>query len=113
MAYKVAVIGGKSATDGMGYAAYFVIRTRLDLLSIPQSGGENVKSFRWGHGLQTLNIFMPFKRVPLIAHIRQYNIEEKPTVVLYTYIINRHAGTPEKQRNKNIVLIIVDHQTLY
>ena len=24
-------------------------RTRLDLLSIPQSGGENVKTFRWDH----------------------------------------------------------------
>ena len=27
---------------------------------------------------------------------QQYNVEEKPTVILYTYI-NRHAGTPEKQ----------------
>ena len=27
---------------------------------------------------------------------QQYNVEEKPTVVLYTYI-NRHAGTPGKQ----------------
>ena len=26
---------------------------------------------------------------------QQYNIGEKPTVILYTYI-NRHAGTPEK-----------------
>ena len=31
---------------------------------------------------------------------QQYNIGEKPTVILYTYI-NRHAGTPEKQRNQN------------
>ena len=30
---------------------------------------------------------------------QQYNIGEKPTVILYTYI-NRHAGTPEKQRKK-------------
>ena len=66
VAYKVAVIGGKSATIGMGYAAYFVvIRTRLDLLSIPQSGGKNVKTFRWDHGLQTQNRFMAFKRVAL------------------------------------------------
>ena len=29
------------------------IRTRLDLLSIPQSGGKNVKTFiRWAHRLQ-------------------------------------------------------------
>ena len=29
---------------------------------------------------------------------QQYNIGEKPTVILYTF--NRHAGTPEKQRKK-------------
>ena len=31
---------------------------------------------------------------------QQYNAGEKPTVILYTYI-NRHAGTPEKQRRQN------------
>ena len=31
---------------------------------------------------------------------QQYNIGEKPTVILYTYI-NRHAGTPAKQRRQN------------
>ena len=41
---------------------------------------------------------------------QQYNIGEKPTVILHTYI-NRHAGTPEKQRKQNstssnIVVII-------
>ena len=30
---------------------------------------------------------------------QQYNIGEKPTVILYTYI-NRHVGTPEKQRRQ-------------
>ena len=30
---------------------------------------------------------------------QQHNVGEKPTVILYTYI-NRHAGTPEKQRKK-------------
>ena len=30
---------------------------------------------------------------------QQYDIREKPTVLLYTYI-NRHAGAPEKQRKK-------------
>ena len=39
------------------------IRTHLDLLSIPQSGGKNVKTFRWGHRLQIQNLFMAFKRV--------------------------------------------------
>ena len=41
---------------------------------------------------------------------QQYNIGEKPTVILYTYI-NRHAGTPEKQRRQksissNMVVIV-------
>ena len=30
---------------------------------------------------------------------QQYKIGEKPTVILHTYI-NRHAGTPEKRKNK-------------
>ena len=34
---------------------------------------------------------------------QQYNIGEKPTVILYTYI-NRHAGTPEKQRRRKSTL---------
>ena len=31
---------------------------------------------------------------------QQYNIGEKPTVIMYTYI-NRHARTPEKQQRQN------------
>ena len=37
---------------------------------------------------------------------QQYNVGEKPTVILYIYIINRHAGTPEKhlkQTRDNVV----------
>ena len=33
----------------------------------------------------------------------QYNTSEKPSVMLYTYIINRHAGIPDKNKNKTIV----------
>ena len=40
-------------------------RTHLDLLSIPQSGGRNVKTFRSAQRLQIQNLFMAFKRVPL------------------------------------------------
>ena len=43
---------------------------------------------------------------------QQYNVGEKPTVILYTYI-NRHPGTPEKQqkqkqcsKSSNMVVII-------
>ena len=32
---------------------------------------------------------------------QQYDIGEKPTVILCTYI-NRHGGTPEKQRKNKI-----------
>ena len=37
---------------------------------------------------------------------QQYNVGEKPTVILYTYI-NRHAGTPTKREDKPI-----HHQTI-
>ena len=30
---------------------------------------------------------------------QQYNVGEKPTVILYTYI-NRHAGTPHQQKGR-------------
>ena len=40
------------------------IRTHLDLLSIPQLGGINVKTFRWDQRLQIQNLSMAFKRVP-------------------------------------------------
>ena len=37
------------------------------------------------------------------------NVEEKPTVILYTYI-NRHAGTPNKKQKLNRTNV-VHHQT--
>ena len=36
--------------------------------------------------------------------VQQYNVGEKPTVILYIYI-NRHAGTPDKNKTKNIFSI--------
>ena len=36
----------------------------IDLLRIPQSEGENVKTFRWDQRLQRQNLFMAFNRVP-------------------------------------------------
>ena len=41
------------------------IRTRLDLLSIPQSEGKNVRTFGWDHKLQIQTLFMAFKTIPL------------------------------------------------
>ena len=53
---------------------------------------------------------------------QQYNIGEKPTVMLYTYI-NRHAGIPDKNKtktfceNKFIIIqsytVIVVHRLFY
>ena len=37
------------------------------------------------------------KTLTVVTLDQQYNIGERPTVILYAYIINRHAGTPEKQ----------------
>ena len=31
---------------------------------------------------------------------QQYNVGEKPTVILYTYYINRHAGTQKNSEDK-------------
>ena len=40
------------------------------------------------------------------SSIDKYNTGEKPSVMLYTYI-NRHAGPPNKNRNKNILVLII------
>ena len=47
------------------------IKTRLDLLGI--------KTFKWDQRLQIQNFFM--------ALGQQYNVGEKPTVILYTVVI--------------------------
>ena len=43
---------------------------------------------------------------------QQYNVGEKPTVILYTYIINRHAGTPDKKQKQNRNNVVVQHPTM-
>ena len=42
----------------------------------------------------------------VVILVQQYNTGEKPSVMLYTYI-NRHAETPDKNRNKTIVVQIL------
>ena len=37
---------------------------------------------------------------------QQYNVREKPTVTRYTYYINRHAGTPDKNKRRLLIVII-------
>ena len=38
-----------------------------------------------------------------IGSNQQYNVGEKPTVILYTYI-NRHAGTPTKGKTNQYII---------
>ena len=42
---------------------------------------------------------------------QQYIVEEKPTVIMYTYI-NRHAGPPNKTKLKKGVVIIYDNSAV-
>ena len=66
----------------------------------PVRGGEMSKRLDGIKGCKIQNLFMAFKRVPPSMEItllgQQYNVGEKPTVILYIYI-NRDAGTPVKQ----------------
>ena len=39
---------------------------------------------------------------------QQYNVGDKPTVIMYPYI-NRHAGTPEKQQKQKTGVLIIYH----
>ena len=39
---------------------------------------------------------------------QQYNVGEKPTVILYTYI-NHHAGIPEKQLKQSRDNVVHHH----
>ena len=43
----------------------------------------------------------------IIRVLRDYNTGEKPTVMLYTYYINRHAGTPDKSKKTKTFLVCV------
>ena len=65
----------------------------------PVMGGKMSKRLGGIKRLQIQNLFMAFKQVRSPMQITlgpQYNVGEKPIVILYIYIINRHVGTPEK-----------------
>ena len=64
---------------------------------LPVMGEKMSKRLGGIKRLQIQNHFMAFKTgSPMqITLGPQYNVGEKPTVILYIYI-NRHAGTPEK-----------------
>ena len=42
---------------------------------------------------------------------QQYNVGEKPTVILYTYI-NRHAGAPENVKTKQLQCSTPSHMVV-
>ena len=64
-------------------------------------------SKRLGGRLQIQNLFMAFKWIPRCIMVvilgQQYNTGEEPTVMLHTYI-NRHAGTPDKNKTKTFLV---------
>ena len=59
-----------------------------DIFSPEGECSEGLDAFR----LFFKNIFMAFKRVPVTLG-QQYNVGEKPTVILYFLYINGHADT--------------------
>ena len=70
--------------------------------------GLAVKTFRWDHSLGCkYKTFYGNKKgsSKVITLGQQYNAGEKPSVMLYTYI-NRHAGTPDKNKNKNKTIVV-------
>ena len=44
-----------------------------------------------------ISLYVLYSRTVNSSGNQQYNVGEKPTIVLYTYI-NRHAGTPDKKQ---------------
>ena len=61
----------------------------------PVMGGKMSKRFGGIKGCKYKTSSWHLNRFPDVDNNRQYNVGEKPTVILYIYI-NRHAGTPEK-----------------
>ena len=61
------------------------------------SGRKMSKGLEVGTLAVETNLFMVSNGFPNVTTSGQhYNIGEKPSVILYTYI-NRHAGTPKQQ----------------
>ena len=67
----------------------------------PVRGGEMSKCLGGIKGCKYKTSSRHLNGSPMVVTLgQQYNIGEKPTVILYSYI-NRHAVTPEKQRRQN------------
>ena len=49
----------------------------------------------------------------MIVTLGQYNIGEKPTVILYTYYnIDRHAGTPDNNSHIQRIVLATEERTV-
>ena len=88
---------------------------RLDLLSIPPSEGEMSKRLGGIIGCKYKTSSWHLSGFPginsNIAWVKTVKMSgEKPTVILYTYIINRHARTPDEKQKQNRINV-VHHQT--
>ena len=67
----------------------------LDLLSIPQSGGNNVKTFRWYHSLKkNLNASRPSE--PVVSHIQRIGCQ--PGKLRYT-VASPAGGLPLREKS--------------
>ena len=74
-----------------------------------QSEGKNAKTFRWDHIYYAANTKLlhgiQTSSSPMVVTLgQQYNVGEKPTVMLYTYM-NPHAGTPDQKKCNFCVLV--------
>ena len=83
-----------------------ILNASIDLLSIPQSGEEMPKRLDRIIGCNYKTSSWHLNGFPDGSNIRSTvycNTGEKPTVMLYTYI-KRHAGAPDQNKNKNILI---------
>ena len=71
----------------------------------PPVRGENVKTLRLGGIIGCKDKISSWHLNEFLDGSNIDNVEDKPTVILYTYYINRDAGTPQNtfnnQNNQN------------
>ena len=68
-------------------------------LNASQPYEHPIQAFRWKHRRPRQDLFMTFNYIhsPMVVALgQQYNVGEKPTIILYAYI-NRHADTPKEE----------------
>ena len=77
----------------------------------PNQWGNTVEKYIWGHRLNARQLLMGFNVVPrrVVVYDQQYNVGEKPAVILYTYIIaiQVHQNRGKRQRYTKIKLFVI------